>query len=196
MDILRVLAAPDLEVRKKTLELALDLVLARNANEVVQYLKKELAKTESTEKFEKTAEYRQLLVRAMHGLSVRFPEIAEETVPQLLDFLSDASAAGNHYSGSPPINHRQTRLWMSFCLFERPSSVCHSSAATFWRSFATRFHRSLAAKFAALLFGFLGNIQRQKHRCKRLLNASCIDPNFADSGLTCSQDINWPLAYC
>lgn len=95
MDILRVLAAPDLEVRKKTLELALDLVLARNANEVVQYLKKELAKTESTEKFEKTAEYRQLLVRAMHGLSVRFPEIAEETVPQLLDFLSDASAAGN-----------------------------------------------------------------------------------------------------
>ena len=34
MDILRVLAAPDLEVRKKTLNLALDLVSSRNVEEV------------------------------------------------------------------------------------------------------------------------------------------------------------------
>lgn len=34
MDILRVLAAPDLEVRKKTLNLALDLVSSRNIEEV------------------------------------------------------------------------------------------------------------------------------------------------------------------
>ena len=44
MDILQVLAAPDLEVRKKTLELALDLVSARNIDEVVMFLKKEMAK--------------------------------------------------------------------------------------------------------------------------------------------------------
>lgn len=34
MDILRVLSAPDLEVRKKTLTLALDLVSSRNIEEV------------------------------------------------------------------------------------------------------------------------------------------------------------------
>jgi len=35
MDILRVLSAPDLEVRKKTLSLALDLVSSRNIEEVI-----------------------------------------------------------------------------------------------------------------------------------------------------------------
>lgn len=37
MDILRVLSTPDLEVRKKTLQLALDLVSSRNVEEVSQY---------------------------------------------------------------------------------------------------------------------------------------------------------------
>ena len=34
MDILRVLASPDLEVRKKTLSLVLDLISSRNVEEV------------------------------------------------------------------------------------------------------------------------------------------------------------------
>ena len=34
MDILRVLSSPDLEVRKKTLQLALSLVSSRNIEEV------------------------------------------------------------------------------------------------------------------------------------------------------------------
>lgn len=40
MDILRVLSTPDLEVRKKTLQLALDLVSSRNVEEVsgTQYI--------------------------------------------------------------------------------------------------------------------------------------------------------------
>lgn len=40
MDILRVLSTPDLEVRKKTLQLALDLVSSRNVEEVsgVQFI--------------------------------------------------------------------------------------------------------------------------------------------------------------
>lgn len=40
MDVLRVLSASDLEVRKKTLQLALDLVSSRNVEEMVMYLKK------------------------------------------------------------------------------------------------------------------------------------------------------------
>lgn len=39
MDILRVLSAPDLEVRKKTLTLALDLVTSRNIEEVGLYIR-------------------------------------------------------------------------------------------------------------------------------------------------------------
>lgn len=40
MDILRVLSASDLEVRKKTLQLALDLVSSRNVEEMVMFLRK------------------------------------------------------------------------------------------------------------------------------------------------------------
>ncbi len=40
MDILRVLAAPDVEVRRKTLALALDLVHSRNVDEMVIFLRK------------------------------------------------------------------------------------------------------------------------------------------------------------
>ncbi|KAH0620914.1 hypothetical protein JD844_021820 [Phrynosoma platyrhinos] len=38
MDILRVLSTPDLEVRKKTLQLALDLVSSRNVEELMEFL--------------------------------------------------------------------------------------------------------------------------------------------------------------
>jgi coatomer subunit beta len=93
MDILRVLAAPDISVRRKTLDLCMDLVSSRNASEVVQFLKRELAKTNSAEEFDKTAEYRQLLVRALHSCGVKFPEIAPTIVPQLMEFLSDTSAS-------------------------------------------------------------------------------------------------------
>eukprot|EP00054_Salpingoeca_dolichothecata_P011315 m.62853 g.62853 ORF g.62853 m.62853 type:complete len:943 (-) comp19406_c0_seq3:1913-4741(-) len=92
MDILRVLAAPDLDVRKKTLTLAMDLVSSRNVSEVVLFLKKEVAKTNSAEEFEKVAEYRQALVRALHQCGVKFPTVAAEIVPQLMEFLSDTSA--------------------------------------------------------------------------------------------------------
>ena len=40
MDILRVLSSPDLEVRRKTLGLAMDLVTSRNIDELVLVLKK------------------------------------------------------------------------------------------------------------------------------------------------------------
>lgn len=60
MDILQVLAAPDLEVRKKTLNLCLDLISARNIVDVVSFLKKEMAKTNSSNEFENATEYRQV----------------------------------------------------------------------------------------------------------------------------------------
>eukprot|EP00040_Diaphanoeca_grandis_P026421 m.147900 g.147900 ORF g.147900 m.147900 type:complete len:940 (+) comp30569_c0_seq2:169-2988(+) len=91
MDILQVVAAPDLEVKKKTLDLSLGLISSRNVHDVVMFLKKEVAKTESNTEFEQSSEYRQLLIRTLHTCGVRFPEQAVQIVPQLMDFLSDSA---------------------------------------------------------------------------------------------------------
>lgn len=45
MEILRVLSSPDIDVRRKALGLALDMVSSKNVEEVVLLLKKELSKT-------------------------------------------------------------------------------------------------------------------------------------------------------
>lgn len=49
MDILRALASPNMDIRQKTLDIALDLVSPKNIDEVVLLLKKELQKTQSKE---------------------------------------------------------------------------------------------------------------------------------------------------
>ncbi|KAL5011126.1 hypothetical protein ScPMuIL_013431 [Solemya velum] len=88
MDILRVLSAPDLEVRKKVLNLALDLVTSRTIEEMVLVLKKEVVKTNNIE-HEDTGKYRQLLVRILHQCSIKFPDIASTIIPVLIEFLGD-----------------------------------------------------------------------------------------------------------
>ena len=45
MDILRVLSSPDLEVRRKAVNIALAMVTSRNVEEVVVFLKKQLQRT-------------------------------------------------------------------------------------------------------------------------------------------------------
>ncbi|XP_067142294.1 coatomer subunit beta [Centruroides vittatus] len=89
MDILRVLTASDLEVRRKTLNLALDLISSRNVEEMVLVLKKEVAKTHNVVEHDDTGKYRQLLVRTLHSCCVRFPDVAPTVIPVLLEFLSD-----------------------------------------------------------------------------------------------------------
>lgn len=82
MDILRVLASTDLEVRKKTLDLVLEVVNSRNIHEVVLILKKEITKTHTDESTtEDSGNYRQILVRTLHACSVKFPDVAESVVP-------------------------------------------------------------------------------------------------------------------
>lgn len=53
MDLLRVLASTDMEVRRKTLAVALEMVTGRNVEEVVGSLKKQLANTMEESGFEK-----------------------------------------------------------------------------------------------------------------------------------------------
>ena len=89
MDVLRVLSSPDLEVRRKTLGLAMDLVTSRNIEEMVLILKKEISKTQGTVEHEDTGKYRQLLVRTLHTACIKFPDVANTVIPLLMEFLSD-----------------------------------------------------------------------------------------------------------
>lgn len=91
MDILRVLASPDLEVRKKTLDLVLDLVTVRNMEEIVQILKKEVTKTHTEGAEDDSGNYRQLLVRTLHTCCVKYPDVAPSVVPMLTEFLGDTN---------------------------------------------------------------------------------------------------------
>ncbi|XP_053600601.1 coatomer subunit beta [Plodia interpunctella] len=90
MDVLRVLAASDLDVWRHTLQLALDLVSSRHAEELVSVLRKEATRTSSAG-HEDAGKCRQLLVRAMHRAALKFPEVAGSVAPALLELLGDGS---------------------------------------------------------------------------------------------------------
>ncbi|KAF2018887.1 coatomer subunit beta [Aaosphaeria arxii CBS 175.79] len=91
METLRVLSSTDLDVRKKALNIALEMVTSRNVEEVVLLLKKELMKTVD-EQYEKNSEYRSLLISAIHQSAIKFPEVAASVVGSLMDFISDVSS--------------------------------------------------------------------------------------------------------
>mmetsp|Transcript_28854 Transcript_28854/g.80675 ORF Transcript_28854/g.80675 Transcript_28854/m.80675 type:complete len:965 (-) Transcript_28854:156-3050(-) len=90
MDLLRALATPSLDIRKKTLAVCVELISTRNVEEVVQCLKKEIVKSQD-QGMENGAEYRQLLIQAVHSCAIRFPEVAASVVHVLMDFLGDAN---------------------------------------------------------------------------------------------------------
>ncbi|KAL7109621.1 hypothetical protein ACP275_06G185600 [Erythranthe tilingii] len=92
MDVLRALSSPNLDIRRKTLDIVLELITPRNVNEVVLTLKKEVVKTQSGE-LEKNGEYRQMLIQAIHSCAIKFPEVASTVVHLLMDFLGDSNIA-------------------------------------------------------------------------------------------------------
>ncbi|GMI92415.1 beta1 Coat Protein [Hibiscus trionum] len=92
MDVLRALSSPNLDIRRKTLDIVLELITPRNINEVVLTLKKEVMKTQSGE-LEKNGEYRQMLIQAIHSCAIKFPEVASTVVHLLMDFLGDSNVA-------------------------------------------------------------------------------------------------------
>lgn len=107
MDILRILTvASDLEVKQKILNLALDLISPRNAEEMVQLLKKEVVKTmnESVNAGEDTCKYRQLLVQTLHSICVRYPDVLMTN--QLLNTLCELLSADDETTA---------QLVISFC---------------------------------------------------------------------------------
>lgn len=92
MDILRALSSPNPDICKKVLDVAMDIVNVRNVVEVVNTLKREVTKLDGEDAVEaKGAYYRGILIRAIHGCAVRFPQVAESVVHTLMDFLSTDS---------------------------------------------------------------------------------------------------------
>ena len=105
MDIIRGLSSANLDIRKKTLDITLSLVVPNNIGEVMQVLKKEVQKTQG-EDGEKNAEYRGMLISTIHSAAVKFPDTASTVVPVLMDFMGDANQVRRH---SPPRSHRHRR---------------------------------------------------------------------------------------
>ncbi len=91
MDIIRGLSSPNIDIKKKVLDLVMELVNPSNIDEVVSVLKKEIVKTQTGD-VEKTQDYRQMLVQAIHTCVIKFPEIASTVVHVLMDFIDDSNA--------------------------------------------------------------------------------------------------------
>jgi len=87
MDILRALNSPNIDICKKTLALAIDLVGPRNIEEVVQVLKREVVRAQESD-LEHGEEYKTLLIQAIHRCATRYAEVADSIVLVLLDFLA------------------------------------------------------------------------------------------------------------
>lgn len=91
LDILRVLSTPDLDIRKKAIDLALQLTSSRNVDDVLKLYKKELQKTVNSDA-DKSVDYRQLLISAIHKTALEFASVAAtDVVDLLLEFLPDIS---------------------------------------------------------------------------------------------------------
>lgn len=86
MDILRALSSPNIDICKKTLSLAIDLIGPRNIEEVMQVLKREVVRAQESD-LEYGDEYKSLLIQAIHRCAIRFAEVADSVVLVLLDFL-------------------------------------------------------------------------------------------------------------
>ena len=86
MEILRVLASPDMDVRRKALNLALEMVSSKNVDEVVMLLKKELQKTVD-EQYEK--------VRMLGIVSLWTRQTISETGEAVSVFLGPSHSSNN-----------------------------------------------------------------------------------------------------
>lgn len=93
IDILRALAIPNVDIRKRALSIATDLLSPQNIDSVMLKLKKELR---SSQDEQGATEYRAQLVAAIHNCAVKFPEVAGSVVHVLIEVLSgttDGAAA-------------------------------------------------------------------------------------------------------
>ena len=89
MDLLRVLSSPSMTIKKKVLETSLGLVTQKNIDDFISCLKKELLKTDIIEDSKVTSEYKKLLINSLHELTLKYPEISQNTL-FAIDFIGDS----------------------------------------------------------------------------------------------------------
>lgn len=82
-----------MDVRRKCLGVALQMVGSRNVGDVVGVLRKALGRTVEmeAEKAPGTTEYRQLLIQSIHVCAIKFSEVAADVVHALMEFLGDTN---------------------------------------------------------------------------------------------------------
>jgi coatomer subunit beta len=90
MDILQALSSPNIDISKKVLALAIDMVGPRNIEEVMQTLKREVVRAQESD-LEHGEEYKTILIQAIHKCAVKYAEVADSIVLVLLDFLGGES---------------------------------------------------------------------------------------------------------
>lgn len=86
MEILRVLSSPDIDVRRKALGIALEMVSSKNVEEIVMLLKKELSKTVD-EQYEKVHNLDVLVsvIGLTRSTEQRIPSTSDPVDTQLCD---------------------------------------------------------------------------------------------------------------
>ncbi|KAL9658175.1 hypothetical protein ABK040_013087 [Willaertia magna] len=94
MDLLRTLSTnPEMEIRKKVLQISIDLITTQNVENVLQHLRKELIKSKSeTIEYEKLQEqeYRKLLMKTIHCCIKKYPLQTSHFILLFIEFLNDA----------------------------------------------------------------------------------------------------------
>lgn len=90
MELMALLRTPSTEIRRTLLDLVAGLVSERNVSDVMSFLKSEMVRCASdTDALAK--EYREMLIRSIHALAVKYPEVADTVVLLLLDYLNSDS---------------------------------------------------------------------------------------------------------
>ncbi|KOS15793.1 coatomer protein [Malassezia pachydermatis] len=91
IDLLRILSSPDMDVREKVLDMALEMLTVRTVEEVVLLLRKELVKTSQGQ--DTGTDYRHLLIKTLHACAVRFSEVSGTVMHELMNFLGDSGSS-------------------------------------------------------------------------------------------------------
>jgi coatomer subunit beta len=95
MDLLRALANAGADLRRRIVDLAVDLVCSRNIESFTVAMKKELVRSQTDDigDAEAQQEYRQQLVRAIHTAVIKHIDLAPAVVPIMLDYVCEAGAS-------------------------------------------------------------------------------------------------------
>ena len=97
MDILRGVQAGNVDIRKHIIELALTLATPKNVEVFIQFLKKELVRSQSDDVGDKTAqqEYRQQVVKAIHCTVRSFPSMGPAVATIMLDYICEPTPSAH-----------------------------------------------------------------------------------------------------